>query len=178
MASEVDMQADYLDAHERHWHDAELLMGQQRWANADHLYGMAAECGLKRLMLAFGMPYDPTKNLPQKREDREHADGIWARYESYRCGHHRGAAYGLPSPNPFDNWKVAQRYAHQTCFTQARVQQHQAAAAQVRKLIALAKQEGLINDDFRPDRGADPRLVAAAARIRDESGMAAHQPRP
>jgi hypothetical protein len=138
------MQADYLDAHERHWHDAELLMGQQRWANADHLYGMAAECGLKRLMLAFGMPYDEAKNRPQKREDREHADGIWARYESYRCGHHRGAGYGLPSPNPFDNWKVAQRYAHQSHFTQALVHPHQTAAAQVRQLIKRAKREGLI----------------------------------
>jgi hypothetical protein len=52
------MQADFLDAHERHWQDAELLLTNQRLANADHLYGMSAECGLKRLMLAFGMTYD------------------------------------------------------------------------------------------------------------------------
>ncbi len=43
------MQADFLDAHERHWQDAELLLTNQRLANADHLYGMSAECGLKRL---------------------------------------------------------------------------------------------------------------------------------
>jgi len=40
---------DFLDAHERHWEDAELLFGNRRWANADHLYGLAAECGLKAL---------------------------------------------------------------------------------------------------------------------------------
>ncbi|WHF34964.1 hypothetical protein [Aeromonas salmonicida] len=47
------MQADFLDAHARHWDDAESLLQAQRWANADHLYGMAAECGLKQLMRVF-----------------------------------------------------------------------------------------------------------------------------
>jgi hypothetical protein len=40
------MNADFLDAHYRHWQDAELLFGRGRLANADHLYGLAAECGL------------------------------------------------------------------------------------------------------------------------------------
>lgn len=67
------MQADFLDAHERHWGDAERLFQAQRWANADHLYGMAAECGMKRLMLAFGMPYDAGKDWPASKQDRAHA---------------------------------------------------------------------------------------------------------
>lgn len=41
---------DFVDAHERHWRDAELLWQHQRWANADQLYGLSAECGLKALM--------------------------------------------------------------------------------------------------------------------------------
>jgi len=44
------MTADFLDAHERHWTDAEILFAQGRFANADHLYGLSAECGLKWLM--------------------------------------------------------------------------------------------------------------------------------
>lgn len=47
------MNTDYLDAHERHWDDAELLKATARHANADHLYGMSAECGLKCLMIKF-----------------------------------------------------------------------------------------------------------------------------
>lgn len=43
------MQSDFLDAHNRHWQDAEQLFEAQRWANADQLFGMAAECGLKSL---------------------------------------------------------------------------------------------------------------------------------
>ena len=31
------MKADFLDAHNRHWKDAELLFNAKRWANADHL---------------------------------------------------------------------------------------------------------------------------------------------
>lgn len=97
------MQADFFDAHERHWDDAERLFNAQCWANADQLYALAAECGLKRLMLAFGMPFDTSKDRPDKEQDRKHADGIWARYESYRYGHHRGTGYGLPSSNPFSD---------------------------------------------------------------------------
>ncbi len=138
------MQADFLDAHERHWEDAERLLQAQRWANADHLYGMAAECGLKRLMLAFGMPYDVARDRPSRDQDCKHADDIWARYESYRCGHHRGAGYVLPSANPFHNWNVSQRYAHQSHFDQACAQAHQSGADVVRALLKKAQKEGLL----------------------------------
>ena len=45
------MYIDFLDAYLRQWEDAEMLFGSERWATADHLYGLAAECGLKRLMI-------------------------------------------------------------------------------------------------------------------------------
>lgn len=138
------MQADFLDAHERHWDDAERLLQAQRWANADHLYGMVAECGLKQLMLAFGMLYDAARDRPDSRQDRVHANGAWARFESYRSGHAQGMGYVLPLSNPFANWDVADRYAHQANFDQARVQGHQAAAQTVRGLIAKAQREGLL----------------------------------
>ncbi len=69
------MQTDFLDAHERHWEDAELLFAQSRWANADHLYGLAAECGLKRLMIVFRMPV-AADGGPQLPHDRVHADRV------------------------------------------------------------------------------------------------------
>ena len=48
--------ADFADAHRRHWEDAELLYGHERWANTDQLYGFSAECGLKAVMRSLGMP--------------------------------------------------------------------------------------------------------------------------
>lgn len=138
------MQADYLDAHQRHWDDAERLYGACRWANADHLYGMAAECGLKQLMRAFGMPFDENRSQPAKEQDRKHADAIWARYESYRCGHHQGCSYVLTGDNPFDKWEVSQRYANQSHFSQARARTHQAGAQMVCNLVRQAQYDGLL----------------------------------
>lgn len=138
------MQADFLDAHVRHWDDAELLYDSQRWANADHLYGVAAECGLKRLMLAFGMPFDTSRDRPAEYDDRVHADGVWARFEAYRSGHPQGPSYALWLSNPFQGWNVAQRYAHQNNFDQARAATHQAATQEVRNLVKQAQLDGLL----------------------------------
>ena len=138
------MNADFRDAHERHWEDAEMLYNSSRWANADHLYGMAAECGLKCLMLAFDMPFDTQRDMPERQQDKKHANVIWNRYESYRCGHPRGAHYALPASNPFSDWNVNQRYANRSDFDQARAQSHQTGANIVRKLVYNAIRDGLI----------------------------------
>lgn len=140
----MTMNTDFLNAHERHLDDAGRLYSDQRWANADHLYGMSAECGLKRLMLAFGMPFDVVADRPQDRDDRKHADAIWMRYESYRSGHHLGASYGLGTQNPFLNWDVAQRYANQVHFDAARVNPHRQAAELVNELVIKALMDGLL----------------------------------
>lgn len=137
------MNTDFLDAHKRHWDDAERLFTAQRWANADHLYGMTAECGLKRLMLAFGMKVDAAGS-PSERADRTHVNDIWARYEGYRSGNLAGVGYGLAAGNPFDNWHVSDRYADQNGFNQFHTQAHQHGAQQVRNLIAKALREGLL----------------------------------
>lgn len=138
------MQADFLDAHQRHWDDAERLLQAQRLANADHLYGMAAECGLKRLMQRFGMPIDAITGIPSQEHDRKHANSIWARFESYLNGKVEGVGYALPASNPFDDWDVSDRYAHQVNFDQNRVQSHQAGAQLVCDRIRKARREGLI----------------------------------
>lgn len=136
------MNADFLDAHQRHWDDAERLFNTQRWANADHLYGVAAECGLKRLMRAFGMPVNAAGS-PRDMSDRLHANGIWARYATY-LSRNVGVGYGLPAQNPFGNWEVSDRYAHQSGFNQLRVKAHQQGAQLVCDLIAKARREGLL----------------------------------
>jgi len=138
------VKSDFKDAHQRHWEDAELLYGSNRWANADHLYGMAAECGLKSLMLVFDMPFDHSKDRPQNKTDWQHADGVWRRYESYRCGHPRGTHYPLPAKNPFQDWNVSQRYANRVNFDEARATSHRDGADVVRQLVCGAIREGLI----------------------------------
>jgi hypothetical protein len=139
------MDADFADAHNRHWDDAERLFFAERWANADHLYGVAAECGLKRLMQVFGMDVGKDGS-PKKSDDRKHIDKIWHRYETYRSGHAQGASYSLPtiSRSPFDNWEASQRYAKESAFHQGHVAPHRSGAEFVRRLLAQARRDGLL----------------------------------
>ena len=137
----ADLGTDFLDAHQRHWHDAELLLQHQRWANADQLYGLVAECGLKRLMQAFGMPMQ--NGVPKKSEDRVHANDAWDRYESYQS-RTEGVSYPLPANNPFDNWHISQRYAVTSAIDSTRAQTHQNGAWQICLLIQQATQDGLL----------------------------------
>jgi hypothetical protein len=108
------MNADFLDAHRRHLCDADYLFNASHLANADQLYGMAAECGLKQLMLAFGMKVRAADGAPEKREDREHIDKLWIRYEAYRSGTVQGVQYGLPSSSPFPE-SVTPNYLANNC---------------------------------------------------------------
>lgn len=139
--------ADFYDAHLRHWEDGEALYEAKRLANADHLYGFAAECGLKCLMKAFGMVVDPS-GTPLERRDRVHVrngekEGAWGRYETYRSGR-KAASYLLPAGDPFSDWDVSQRYAHRSCFDALRVRLHRGGAAAVKDLVRKARLEGVI----------------------------------
>lgn len=135
------MLADFLDAHERHWSDAEFLFENDRLANADHLYGIAAECGLKQLMVVFGMPIN--NDLPP-RSDLVHADQIWTRYEAYRTGYVYGDRFTLPSMNPFLNWRADQRYAKRSWFNLPYVTPHREGAQTVQDLLRKAHWEGIL----------------------------------
>lgn len=136
--------ADFLDAHHRHWNDAQTLFDLRRFANADHLYGFAAECGLKALMVVFGMPTN--NGNPRLPEDRKHMDqDLWDRFESYRQGHSSGAAYALPNANPFKDWKTSDRYAHRSHFDQNRVELHRQGAEMVRELVKHAQRTGVLS---------------------------------
>lgn len=69
---------DFIDAHRRHWEDAELLFDSGRWPNADQLYGISAECGLKALVMRCpGMP----PKIPRKY--KEHVDKLWPIFEDF-----------------------------------------------------------------------------------------------
>lgn len=138
------MAADFIDSHSRHYDDANHLFSINRFANADQLYGFSVECGLKSLMIAFGMPFDQSQQIPQNRDDRVHADRVWDKYESYRSAHSSGANYILSNTNPFNNWNASQRYENQSSYNNATVNPHKNAADQVRQLVKKAQLDGLL----------------------------------
>ena len=136
------MNADFFNAYHRHLNDADLLFCGQRWANADLLYGYAAECGLKSLMRNFGMPVDP-KGHPNQQEHRQHINALWGEYEALRSGHPSSVKYALAAHNPFAGWHVSNRYAADSQFQQNLVEPHQAAARKIEALLSDAQQDGL-----------------------------------
>jgi hypothetical protein len=137
------MKTDFVDAHKRHWEDAEILFKKERWANADHLYGFSAECGLKALILASGIKWNDGSDMPETKSERHrfrtHINELWDEYNSFIDGK-LAAQYVIPSENPFSNWDASDRYAKENEFTQERVQQHQTAAKSIRKLVTDYKQ--------------------------------------
>jgi HEPN domain-containing protein len=128
---------NFLDAHERHWEDAELLFGNQRWANADHLYGLAAECGLKALwrLITGGLPDRPP---------HVHVNHLWNQAAGLAQGGRITQLGTLSNQNPFSDWSVDQRYASRQHFTDEFVEKHRKGAEEIRNLVLQARQEGMI----------------------------------
>lgn len=136
------MATDFANAHDRHRQDAEFLENATRLPNADHLYGFAAECGLKALMTVFGMPVTGTGD-PRSRDDRVHIDRLWARYPTYLSSQHV-ADYPLDVENYFDDWRAGDRYEGEGHVTSPRLSRHRHGAEHVRALVARARMEGLL----------------------------------
>ncbi|MCQ8181880.1 hypothetical protein NP603_12245 [Methylomonas sp. SURF-1] len=137
------MTEDFLDSHQRHWDDAERLYVANRWANADHLYGLAAECGLKGLIEKLegrSLTSDERVHVMEGRKP----SNAWDKFESCRHGKTHGCKFVMPASNPFTNWDVSQRYYNQSQFDQARVDPHREGAKMVSRFIAIADQEGLL----------------------------------
>ena len=133
---------DYFDAHRRHWEDAELLLQNTRWASADQMYGFSAECGLKAVMKALGMPVDAT-GAPKKRRHRKHMPYLWPVFRAFAQGH-GGIRYSsqLPEDNLFHDWSIDDRYAHRGHWEEAGMKQHRNAAREVLDMVQLARQDG------------------------------------
>ena len=104
---------DFLESHRRHWRDAKHLFEQQRWGNADHLYGLSAECGLKAVMQTMGMSVDEESGKPGDRKHRVHIDGLWGRFEQFAHGRAHAARLRIVHMrrNPFSDWSIHNRYS-------------------------------------------------------------------
>jgi len=137
------MPVDYRDAAERHWADAEYLLADSRMANADHLFGLSAECALKAVMLALGMTLRPD-GRPTNPQHSLHINNLWNEFISF-ANARNGAHYALPLSsiaNPFTNWDVSQRYDHRTGVTPAVAATHQQGAQIAKRILDNAVLNG------------------------------------
>lgn len=138
------MNAHFHDAAQRHWEDAGYLFAAQRLANADHLFGLAAECALKAVMLPLGMELLHSGRPKEKKHG--HIDGLWDEFLTFATNR-GGARYAdlLASyENPFANWKVDQRYAARSAFLLPIVQDHKRGADLAKFCLDMAKVDGVV----------------------------------
>lgn len=133
--------ADFVDAHGRHWEDAEVLLGRHRWANADQLYGFSAECGLKAVMEALGMAVGTTTGTPKDKDHRTHVQDLWSAFRTFTSAR-QGAIYlsMLPSGSPFSDWSHHDRYAHRSYCRETDARSHRAAARKIRPMVQHSQQ--------------------------------------
>jgi hypothetical protein len=101
----------------RHYNDAELLMVNGRQANAGQLYGFAAECGVKSLLLWKGYPSDPlTGDIRKTKKERlrAHVHELVSNMHTLHAflDGRGGAKYlaMIPSIGHFSDWKIDHRY--------------------------------------------------------------------
>jgi hypothetical protein len=105
------MSTDFGKASGRHLRDGELLLSERRWAGADHLFGLSAECSLKAVMEALGMKMTPDGSAPVDRGHKVHMPELWSAYQSFAQGRLQARYLTLHDHgNPFSDWQVDQRY--------------------------------------------------------------------
>ncbi|MDY7228640.1 hypothetical protein [Hyalangium rubrum] len=138
------MAINFRKALDRHWTDADSLDRAKRLANADHLFGISAECALKAVMIALGAPTNSDGDLSNA-DHQKHINTLWSNFRIFAQGPH-GARYAakLGSINPFKDWHVIQRYFGDEHFTAATVQAHRAGAFKAKEVFQLAIQDGIL----------------------------------
>jgi hypothetical protein len=140
------MPTDYRDAAERHWKDADYLSVDNRPANADHLFGLSAECALKAVMQGLGMSLRPN-GAPVDKQHRIHINALWDEFSAF--AHTRnGVRYATDidsKPNPFDDWDVAQRYCHRSEIIQAILENHRQGARTAIEVFKTAVLDGVVS---------------------------------
>lgn len=102
------MAESYENAALRHWEDSILLDRENRIANADHLFGFAAECAIKVALSQLPGFLNTGRLAPRY---LVHMDELWDRIPLQGLqSRFRGLMMILKLDNPFRDWSVNQRY--------------------------------------------------------------------
>jgi hypothetical protein len=139
------MPTDYRDSAERHWEDADYLSADNRLANADHLFGLSAECALKAVMQGLGMSLRPD-GAPAGKQHRVHINMLWDEFSAF-AQTRNGSRYATAvhsKPNPFDDWDVARRYCHRSEITPTILEKHRQGAMSAIEIFKTAVLDGVI----------------------------------
>lgn len=142
------MKIDFENAAKRHYRDGELLYAHSYWANADQLYGLSAECILKRIIVGLDPSSvnqatgDFTDQNHKKHLNKNNTNGLWNYFSITFAG--RLAQHSLPSVNGFGNWDIFQRYVHESYIDQHRADSHRLATITLHEFFDNLFANGMI----------------------------------
>ena len=133
----------------RHYVDAEYLLNDQRWPNADHLAGVAAECGLKAIMEGWlGATLNSSGVLvwgPSNAQLRYHVDRLWNEIPQIIAGRSAPTFVTLISgPPPFATWDVSDRYSDGSAITEQCAREHVDKAKEIIEVLEQAMLNGVV----------------------------------
>jgi hypothetical protein len=151
-AGTITITTNYADAARRHLVDADDLLSRNRQANAGQLYGFAAECGLKALLLACGVPKSADGGIDSGHHLRVHIPKLHSRIDDDIVNGGslipdgrlatKYMAMVSGSIKNFSDWAVDHRYWQESALPLASVAAWQVAATAVAALLDQAKQDG------------------------------------
>lgn len=125
---------DFAAAAARHWQDGDHLYAASRYENADQLFGFAAECALKVVLLQHNPAADGS---PLSGTYLAHIDVLWNRMPSQAMGKRFPAISALlKQENPFATWSTNHRYGPSGVIGQADADAHRTMA---RRLLGAAQ---------------------------------------
>lgn len=130
---------NFRESARRHLHDSEILSAESRLANADHIVGFAAECGLKEIIISHlggsiqnGFAVRPSDNS----QIREHVGNkLWQEVINLAQSNNIAEIINLSQYNCFGNWSPSDRYAEGSAVTNGQLQEHTNAAKEVIKVL-------------------------------------------
>ncbi len=143
-------QVDFKSAAKRHFADAEFLESQGRSANAGQLYGFTAECGLKALLVAHGVPTELNGDIRirPKTGYREHipvlsqAVATLTVFPDGRTATHYLSM--LPGLASFNDWSIDHRYWIESVVPSGSLPNWREAARQVSGMLDVATVDGVM----------------------------------
>ncbi|MGH3546096.1 MAG: hypothetical protein ACRDPW_09260 [Mycobacteriales bacterium] len=146
-------ESSFAVATRRHYEDAEFLFSGRRCVSADHLAGLAAECGLKAILLKCGEAKMNSKSgkpvlvAPNSGEEKSlgHVDELWNQLPLIVSGRSAKRFTALVArPAPFATWRITDRYSDGTTITAECARKHLDAAGQILGLLEQAEREGTL----------------------------------
>lgn len=152
MSTAVPVRVNYSESARRHFIDASTLLGGSRQANAGQLFGIAAECGIKAILVACQVPVDADGSINKPtgvrgkgfKEHWPHLGQALTNMASAIPDSRTASTYLslIPNLSHFSDWLIEHRYWRDAALPLTSIARWQTAASEVMAALDKAKEDG------------------------------------